>query len=181
MDDLIYLIDMDSTISDVRGLFTKKWNEKYPERKIKKADITTFYTKDSFPKEDEHSVMEIWRSKGFFFDQEPIKGSIEALKFLNNVADVCLVTSHLRSNPFCVDEKDSWVEKYLGKDWAKKRLVFAKDKTRVYGNFLIDDKPEITGEKKPFWTHIHYEQPWNRGFNIKRLNWQNYKRKLGYE
>jgi 5'-nucleotidase len=71
------------------------------------------------------------------------------------------------------------VEKNLGPDWVK-RVILTKDKTLVKADFLIDDKPEITGaEAVPVWEHILYDRPYNRGANRKRLTWANWKEVLG--
>lgn len=133
---------------------------------------------NSFPKEYTPLIREIWYSPGFFINQEPIPGSLEALENLAKNGDVFLASSPLTGNPTCADEKLDWTQKYLGRDWRKK-VILSKDKTLIYGDILIDDKPEITGLRKPSWEHMLYTQPWNKHLiNRKRLNWNNYKKLL---
>jgi len=176
MKDKIYLVDMDSTIANTGKLFVELWAEKHPDKiQIPQEKIKTFYMENSFPRDCKPLIREIWSSKGFFIDQEPIPGSLEALKDLEEYGDVFLASSPLTGNPTSADEKLEWAEKYLGKNW-RKRTILCKDKTLIHGDILIDDKPEITGLRKPSWEHILYEQPWNKDIKErKRLNWKNYK------
>ena len=66
-------------------------------------------------------------------------------------------------------EKYEWVENYLGDAWVK-RIILTRDKTLIKGDYLIDDKPVITGvERSPEWEQIVYDRPYNRDVNKKRL------------
>lgn len=50
--------------------------------------------------------------------------------------------------------KFQWVEEYFGRSWIDK-LILTRDKTVVYGNLLIDDKPKISGAlNSPTWDHV---------------------------
>lgn len=72
------------------------------------------------------------------------------------------------------------MEEHLGRDFVK-RLILTKDKTLVFGDFLIDDKPEIKGVKLPSWEHLIFDQPYNINIinNKRRINWNNYREVLG--
>jgi len=176
---MIYLVDMDSTITNVVGRFVGLWAEKHPDKiQLPAEEITTFYLEESFPKEYKPLIREIWASEGFFINQKPISGSLEALEKLASNNEVFICSSPLSSSKTCLQEKNEWVREYLGKDWTK-RLILGKDKTLVYGDRLIDDKSSITGIKNPSWEHIIYTQSWNLDVKDKRrLNWENYKEVL---
>lgn len=64
----------------------------------------------------------------------------------------------------------------MGKEWVK-RIILTLDKTMVTGDYLIDDKPHITGcESSPTWTHILYDQPYNKEVNKPRIvNWTQWR------
>ena len=88
---------------------------------------------------------------------------------------VFICTSPLTTYKNCVLEKYQWVEDQLGADWVN-RIILTKDKTLVKADYLIDDKPNITGvESMPAWEHILYDRPYNREVNKKRLVWTNWK------
>ena len=51
---------------------------------------------------------------------------------------------------------------HLGTSWVD-RLVLARDKTYVRGDYLIDDAPVAKGSGlAPTWEHVYYDQPYNR-------------------
>ena len=45
-------------------------------------------------------------------------------------------------------QKFKWIEDHLGAEWIN-RAIITRDKTMVYGDVLIDDKPSIQG----MWLH----------------------------
>jgi len=99
-------------------------------------------------------IRQVMEEPGFYSRLEPIEGAKEALK--NAVAaghDVRIVSSPYISNPTCASDKLNWLVRHYGKHWAS-RLVLTNDKTIVRGDFLIDDKPEISGSMEPTWEHI---------------------------
>ncbi|AEH01990.1 5'-nucleotidase [Lacinutrix sp. 5H-3-7-4] len=76
--------------------------------------------------------------KGFFLNNKPIKGAVEAFKVLSKKYDCYIVTAPVWSNPNCWKEKRLWVEKHLGDD-ANKRLILTHNKNLVKGDYIIDD------------------------------------------
>ncbi|HSO12547.1 MAG TPA: hypothetical protein VLT51_09245 [Anaerolineales bacterium] len=176
------LVDMDGVISDFDGEFLKRWRERHPEKFFAPMEgRTTFYVKDSYPEELKPLVSEILLEPGFFRDMIAMEGAKEALFEMNQMGvEVFICSSPLSTYKNCVLEKYEWVENYLGLDWVK-RIILTKDKTLVKANYLIDDKPEITGvENTPSWEHIVYDRPYNRGVNKRRLTWKNWKDVLGF-
>ncbi len=81
--------------------------------------------------------------------------------------EVFICTAPLSHYESCVLEKYEWTERYLGIEWTK-RIILTRDKTLVKGDFLIDDKPEITGIITPVWEHIIYDKPYNRSVTSKK-------------
>ena len=171
------LIDMDGALSDFDGEFLKRWRERHPEKfYVPMEERTAFYVKDQYPEELKPLVTEIILEPGFFREMLPMVGAKEALMEMDKLGvEAFVCTSPLSKYQNCVLEKYEWVEKHLGQGWVR-RIIMAKDKTLVKGEYLIDDKPEITGmEKTPDWEHILYDRPYNKGGFRRRITWENWK------
>jgi len=171
------LIDMDGVISDFDGEFLKRWRQRHPEKfYVPLEKRTSFYVKDSYPEDLKPLVTDILLEPSFFREMMPMTGAIEALNEMNAMGvEVFICTSPLTAYKNCVLEKYEWVDTYLGADWVS-RIILTKDKTLVKGDYLIDDKPTISGvESRPTWEHIVYDRPYNRDVSKKRLDWSNWK------
>jgi 5'-nucleotidase len=168
---------MDGVLADFDGSFLNYWRELHPEKFfIPLEERSTFFVKDEYPDELKPLMSEIIWGPGFFRDMLPIVGGKEALTEMDEMCfEVFICTSPLSTYQNCVLEKFEWVEKHLGSRWVN-RIILTKDKTLVKADYLIDDKPEITGvEDTPSWEHILYDRPYNREVNKKRLTWENWK------
>lgn len=174
------LIDMDDVLADFDGDFLRCWRKKHPEKMyVPLEERKSFYVKESYPVDLHPLVTEIYTAPSFFRTLPPVAGAVEAVKEMEQMdLELFICTSPLNAYRNCVLEKYEWVEQHLGLDWVK-RIILTKDKTLVKGDFLIDDKPVITGvESVPAWEHILYDRPYNRDINRKRLTWQNWKQVL---
>lgn len=171
------LVDMDGVLSDFERSLIRFIRAEFPEALsyIDLANRTTFFLDDEFPVQYRHSVRGIMNRPGYFMNLHPIEGGIETLDRLTrnpfkNKVDVWICTSPLLSNPHCVQEKYAWVRRHLGHYWEK-RVIITTDKTLVYGDYLIDDRPEIPGKITPVWQHILYTQPCNIKLDKPRITW----------
>jgi len=176
------LIDMDGVIADFDGEFLKRWRERHPDKfYVPLAERTTFYVKQQYPDELKPLVSEIVLEPGFFRDMMPMDGGREALFEMDKMGfEVFICTSPMSTYQNCVLEKFEWVDRVFGPQWVK-RIILTKDKTLVKADYLIDDKPEITGvEDTPSWEHIIYDRPYNRDVNKKRITWENWKDVLAF-
>lgn len=173
-DKKIVLIDMDGVIVDFEVYFLKCFMVKYPELEyIPVKDRRQFYARDDYHSDFTPLIHSIFESKGFFLEIPPIEGALEAIKILAVKNEVFICTAPYFSSEHCVGEKFEWVRKYLGEKWLAHTII-SKDKTLVRGDYLIDDKPIITGVKRPTWEHIIFDAPYNREIKDKRriVNWQ---------
>ena len=65
--------------------------------------------------------------------------------------------------------KISWIIKHFGEKWVE-RMILTRDKTLVYGDILIDDKPKITGlQTHPNFLHVFFDQPFNHNVDNYRI------------
>lgn len=75
---------------------------------------------------------------GFFANLEPIDGSIETVKWLNEHFEIFFLTRPSYMNLMCYTEKALWIQTHFGQEYLPK-LMFAGDKSVVKGDYLIDD------------------------------------------
>lgn len=76
---------------------------------------------------------------GIFSLMKPMKGAIDAYRFLVEHFDVYILSTAPWNNPTAWADKLEWVKKYLG-DVAYKRLILTHHKDLNRGDFLIDDR-----------------------------------------
>ena len=78
---------------------------------------------------------------GIFSLMKPIKGAIEAYRYLAEHFDVYILSLSTApwDNPSSWSDKLLWVKQYLG-DVAYKRLILSHHKELNRGDFLIDDR-----------------------------------------
>lgn len=175
----IILVDLDGPLADAEGQFLEIWREKFPsEFFLPTEERKDFYLTDEYPENLKEKIESITTESGFFASLPPVKGGINAIEemvFLGLRVFIC--TSAIYKNKNCLTEKKLWIKKYLGEDLAR-FAIFTKDKTIVKGNYLIDDRPNITGVVTPEWKHIIFDQPVNRDIKNKlriKMDWSNWK------
>lgn len=172
------LVDMDGVLSDFDGEFLKRWRERHPDKLyVPMEKRTSFYVRDSYPNELRPLVTEILLEPDFFRHMMPVEGGREALFEMRTMGfDVFICTSPLSAYKNCVLEKFEWVDRVLESNWVN-RIILTKDKTLIKADYLIDDKPEITGvENPPSWEHIIYDRPYNQEVHGKRrITWEHWK------
>lgn len=161
------LVDMDNSLVDWDGEFIRRFAAmaKRPEEEVERAvrNRQKFEIEENFDPSEHELVMEVITSPGFYESLEPYPGAVEALnRLLEEGADVKLVTApHPACAGSCAREKFLSVEKHLGPGWLE-RLIITRDKTHVQGDILVDDKPQVTGGQPTLWTHVLFDQAYNR-------------------
>jgi len=175
----IILIDQDGVLANYHARFLEIWRVEHPEKVwVSLEDSREHDVDKNYPSQFHNIIDEIVVRKGFFGSFEPMPGAREALENILALGhDVRICTAPKRDHTFCVPEKLAWIDRHLGHKWTE-RTIITRDKTLVHGDILIDDKPNITGVCQPSWEHVFYDQPYNRAYNKRRLNWKNYKEVL---
>lgn len=166
----IILVDMDGVLAN----WDAAWDAALMKMGIRALGIPFSVHRKEFnlytglTPEQKLVVDEITTSPGFYRHLDLIEGAKEALReMLKAGYDVRIVTSPWNSNPTCASDKMAWVMEHLGKEWGQ-RLIITNDKTLVFGDWLIDDKPKIKGSRTPSWEHIWFSQPINAGLTGQR-------------
>lgn len=114
----------------------------------------------------------VMRRPNFYSEMDPIPGALEALVAMVAAGrEVQLISQPDIDNPTCHSDKNAWVARHFGPEWCS-RLVLTHDKTLWRGDVLIDDKPHVTGLKRPTWDHVYYTQRYNQHLPGPRIdNW----------
>lgn len=173
-------IDLDGVGPDYLEGWDRTMADLYPH--VFRPDMKTlkvFYLEDLYPDDLKPLVRSIDRQEGFFLNLPAIPGSIEGMKEIRSIPKVKtkICTSPVPSK-YCMSEKYMWVEKHLGEEWIDD-LIFTRDKTILLGDYLIDDKPKITGlieENNRSFEHVLYRQSYNDHVTDKRsITWGDYQ------
>lgn len=157
------LVDQDDVLADFSGEFVRLWTFAYAERHNFKLDeIKTFGIENNLPDHLKFLAELVYGRSHFFRDLPPVPGALTALREMLDLGyDVRICTAPLFKYDNCVREKYDWVDYHLGSEWTP-RIVMTRDKTLVRGDYLIDDKPEITGSAIPEWQHVVFDRPHNQ-------------------
>lgn len=153
---------MDNTLNDFTGHY-EKW--------VKELGYTLTGEKDkhykiedtiNLPTQEERRVVhkKILMDDAFWLTLPRLKGANEALRTLADMGNtLCIATIPYRFQPRFFDTKRIWIQKnFPSIDFSE--FHFEKEKWKIQGDILIDDKPENI-EKFPGIT-IKMFQPYNR-------------------
>ena len=172
------LLDMDGVLADFEAGIEKAWaehpvvveNNWFPlnlphARTIKLPP----QLRERWGEEAVTTFRSILSSGSFYHNLTPIDGALDGVqRLIESGHDVKICTRPSRHVPTCADEKKAWAYQYLGKKVGDNTIVI-RDKTLVPGDYLIDDKPSITGTQQPTWVHVVFSAP----YNTSNITWRN--------
>lgn len=177
------LIDMDGVIADWGGAYGESLDT-FGEEAVnipRHKEQRSFNLNEGRTERERQIIAAVMVEPNFYTRLQPIPGAQQALKAMLKVGhDVRIVTSPWVSNPTCASDKLNWIVKHYGSHWGA-RVVITADKTLVRGDFLVDDKPEVTGSQEPAWEHIYFHQPYNAELTGRRriTRWADWAEVLG--
>ncbi len=155
----IILVDMDNTIVDYSSEMARQLRIVYGDTTItpENWDIIEYHDLNERRRE-------IQSEPNFFLHLPPIEGALQALKEIAEDPrfELFVVSSPSIHSETCHSDKCMWLLQHCGANFAR-NLILTKDKTMVYGDVLIDDKPNVSGVKTPTWTLVTFKQPYNTG------------------
>ena len=177
---IVYLVDCNDVLADFRKGVLDEFRKRYPGKLYGSAEKRkSLLLEDDFPEESRPLLEGILLSKGLHRKLGVILGSIKGINYLTKKGDVFICIDNMDGNEYFMQEMYDWIEEKLGKVWASKRTIMSPDKTMVYGDFLIDDKPQ-KGKLEPDWEQLLFDQPYNKSVKgLRRITWRNYKEVLG--
>jgi len=173
---MLILVDQDNVLADFDAGFRAAWRAAHPQAPgVAEAERRAWNIRDDLPETWRAAAMRVYSASGFFRSLPAIPGGREALeKMLELGWNVRICTAPIEQYQNCVAEKFAWVERHLGPQWCR-RIVLTADKTVVQGEWLIDDKVEITGSHPPAWRHALFDSHHNRSAaHPVRVNWRNW-------
>ena len=106
---------------------------------------------------EEFTDQKLYRGiQGFYLELDLMPGAKEAIKKLDKVYDIIIVSAPSWGNIHCFTEKRIWIEKHFG-EWATKRMDLSFHKGHYMGHYIIDDRTkygvdEFIGEHLQFGT-----------------------------
>ncbi len=165
------LVDLDMVVTDFHGGFQEVWEREYPDREVIPIEKrASFYLTKDYDSIYVADIERIINAEGFLLNLKSLPGAVAGFKeLIAKYANVRVCTTSLK-NPFSSGEKWQWVYKHLGKKCAEEMIV-CNDKTLIKADYLIDDRPSITGAATPEWKHIIFHQPYNYGIEGPRFKW----------
>lgn len=171
-------LDMDNVLADWDEGLSRAWRSAHPHRHPHFEHRTCYWAHEGCPVEDHEFVQNLHQSPGFYRQLPPVPGGLQAANEMKSLGwDVILLTSP-DEHETCAQEKLLWVGEHLGPEWVP-RTYIGLDKTRIQADFLVDDRPDITGVYRPTWEHVVFDRPYNRHITThRRLTWLNWKRVL---
>jgi 5'-nucleotidase len=163
---MILLFDQDGVLAQWQHNFDRRFREHAPhiDAPFLKHN-SSWHMTQGLDDEGVDAVNYVMQLPGFYAELEPAEGAAEALNTaLDEGHQVFICTTPYITNPTCASDKIDWAEKHIGKGWGK-RMILTSDKTAVRGDFLFDDRPEVTGGFVPDWEHVLVTQPYNEHIN----------------
>lgn len=176
MRKLHILIDADGTLLD----WGSRWDEFLylwqPESEGLPwaSEQRSFNLKEGLPPEKSWIVDKIFDTPGFYRDLVPFDGAVEAYRKMTEAGHrVQIATSPWWTNTTCLQDKSDSVLHHFGVD-AQRTMILTSDKTAIQADYLIDDKPLISGHytkenRCPQWDQILFDQPYNKEVNLPRI------------
>lgn len=157
----IVLVDMDGVLADFDGATELFLRQQHPHIPI--APRKNFYFSDDYQDKAQQAIIRDFQASQFFFRNLPeIPGAIEGWQRIIDLGyEPRICSSPLSSNAWCEAEKLEWVEQHLSKQ-ARQTAVITKEKEKVDGIALIDDRPSIKNAEQAAWQHVVFHQPYNQ-------------------
>lgn len=145
------LFDVHGCIADFVGGCVEYVNLQYPEIVWDKTHVVTWEFWHGIPCDNAKDYIINGMAKHDFIANLPvIEEGLEAFQKLVRLGhDVRICTTPLlgESESSSKQAVTKWVEKYLGKTLAQK-MIFSFDKTQIFADVIIDDKPSLTAGKE---------------------------------
>jgi 5'(3')-deoxyribonucleotidase len=101
------------------------------------SDVTT-WDFSSIVGFDPQAAGRVWRAYGFCAGIPLTPGAYEGVRALMQIADVTFCTSPMAGSRYWMYERAAW----LARHFPPAEVIFAHDKSKVHGDYLIDDRPK---------------------------------------
>jgi len=176
------LVDMDEVLANFSKTFGVEYISKFCQTRSSRQVVSWperkhWKVRDDYPEKYRADIDSIYDRVGFYKTLETMQGAKSAIIALKKKYNIYIVTSLRKENLTCYEDKAWWLETHIGTDFSR-LMIPCSDKTIIWGHMLIDDNPNPRlggANPHPYWTHIVFDQPWNRDVKGPRIknNWSN--------
>ncbi|WP_227471671.1 hypothetical protein [Paenarthrobacter sp. YJN-5] len=161
----LVLVDMDGCFFDWGNALNRILLQLDPNYPIVPLGEQMDYNHLCGPGGDRAILLQAMNTEGLYRNLDPMPGAVEAILAMEESGlNVFFCSTPFATHPTCASEKLASIEEHLGSRWVN-RVILTHDKTLVRGDVLIDDKPGITGNMEPTWTHLLFDQSYNRALS----------------
>ena len=168
-DRFTILVDMDNVVANFDKAVAISHNKKYGTN-FTADNIWTNIPRHGLSQKYKSGRHEFQHQKGFFKALDPIDNFQKVLRKWRDEYGwkIFFCSSPSIRSPTCHSDKSWWLRNYLDDEFAR-HLILTKDKSVVYGDILIDDRPNVKnyGEINPFWTQILFENAYTQDIDMK--------------
>lgn len=141
---------------------------------MSREDCKDFYI-ESNPGFEEYGeqMHALWATPEFWQTLPVIDGAVQGVNKMRQKFDIVWCTSPYEDCPMWYWSRLQWLKKYFPFT-TRKNLIATHRKELVSGTHLVDDKPknvERWQKTNPHGIAYLMDQPWNRDFEWKRVDW----------
>lgn len=161
MEKATIFVDMDNTVADLTGPWMQWVKEAYGKEP---GPQDSFHLSDWYPDLTKDDVYKFFGLPSVFENLPPIEGAIDVLNKWEPFADIWFATVIPSRHPKVYGEKLTWIKNHFPKLKDKLITFSSHDKTKIYGDFLIDDHPDHI-KNAVHCEPIVFDMPWNRNID----------------
>lgn len=175
---MIFLFDVDGVCGDMVGKILTELHQKFDHGIPRYEDIRNHDLLDPrksiLTKEQLDFVHKLLVKEGFAANLELLDGCRDAIDTLrqHDHAVKWLTAPYYWSKTWCYDRL-LWLKRHFGADESD--LIYAKDKSLVYGDVFVDDKISNVENWQQRWKSskgLLFTQPWNADSNLPHAVWE---------
>jgi 5'(3')-deoxyribonucleotidase len=158
------LLDVDGVLADFVSSYLELVYQETGNRHTHEQ-VTQFDMKRALGLTDidaAHVAAQIQR-EGFCSAIEPLPGAVDAVRRLQAISDVYIITSPWNSCPTWTHEREKWLANHFAIPHA--HVLHGSAKHLVVGDVLVDDRWDTCvkwRDEHPSKTVVMWESPWNR-------------------
>lgn len=164
----LYLLDVDDVLADFTIPILKHANQASLERDptfVAKQfeDVTVWDLETLYPDLTFEQLLAPALLAGFASSLEPLPGSLEAVKELQSLGRVVILTAPFRSASTWTSDRDAWLKATFKIEYQD--IVHSSDKSLVPGDLFLDDKPaniEAWQKRWPDGEALLWNAPYNQ-------------------
>jgi len=164
------IFDADEVIYPFWEVFIPFHNARYPDLPPVVGPFQDYNMGHGLPEEVGKAIYESLNALDWSTLHPDPKAYPVLAALINAGIDLSVATSHLVENLYQASAKVYQFHRDFN-GHLDKRLVITQDKTRLLGDILVDDKPEVTGALIPQWEQLVFTQAYNLHVDAPRATW----------